>query len=266
MDEEAVSQMNDDAAELENQDGIVEESTSENLTNEQEETQEVEDTEELTEEAQEVEDEPAEEELSPRQQKRVEQLKQSKLDSILDRVTQGKIKDSSYKPLDYKQTIDADDEVINQLSQDREQYATDLQRQTDERLTAELWRRDIKTDLALVKDRMDKLDPSDARAIDKEYMLYSGYDPETGRVANPTIGYADFVEAQIERAERLAANLNVRTQKNVAKQVAQTGLRPTGGASKATKISSPDDIANISNADWEKNRDTYLKQMGIKKV
>lgn len=263
MDEEAVSQTNDDAAELENQDEVVEESTSdENLNNE---NQEVEETVETTEETQETEEEATEEELSPRQQKRVEQLKQSKLDSILDRVTQGKTQSSTYKPLDYKETIEADEQVINQLSKDREQYATSLQEQTNERLTTELWKRDIKTDLALVKDKLDKLDPSDARAIDREYLLYSGYDQERGRVANPTISYAEFVEAQIERAERLASNLNIRTQQNVAKQAAQTGLRPTGGASKATKISSADDIANISDADWEKNRDSYLKQMGITK-
>lgn len=262
MDEEAVSQTNDDAAELETQDEVVEESTSdENLNNE---NQEVEEADGTTEETQDTEEETTEE-LSPRQQKRVEQLTKSKLDSILDRVTQGKAQAPTYKPLDYKETIDADEQVITQLSNDREQYATDLQRQTDERLTTELWRRDIKSDLALVKDRMDKLDPSDARAIDREYLLYSGYDQERGRVANPNIGYADFVEAQIERAERLASNLNIKTQQNVAKQAAQTGLRPTGGASKATKISSADDIANISDADWEKNRDSYLKQMGITK-
>lgn len=263
MDEEAVSQTNDDAAELENQDEGVEESTSdENLNNE---NQEVEETVETTEETQETEEEATEEELSPRQQKRVEQLKQSKLDSILDRVTQGKTQSSTYKPLDYKETIDADEQVITQLSNDREQYATSLQEQTNERLTTELWKRDIKSDLALVKDKLDKLDPSDARAIDKEYLLYSGYDPQSGRVANPTIGYAEFVEAQIDRANKIASNLNVRTQQNVAKQAAQTGLRPTGGASKATKISSADDIASISSADWEKNRDSYLKQMGITK-
>jgi hypothetical protein len=263
MDEEAVSQTNDDAAELENQnEEVVEESTSdEHLTKE---NQDVEETEEQTEETQEVEEETTEE-LSPRQQKRVEQLKQSKLDSILDRVTQGKSRDSSYKPLDYKETIDADEQVISQLSQDREQYATSLQEQTNERLTTELWKRDIKSDLALVKEKLDRLDPSDARAIDREYLLYSGYDQEAGRVANPTISYAEFVEAQIERAEKIAANLNVRTQQNVAKQAAQTGLRPTGGASKATKISSPEDIANIRDADWEKNRDSYLKQIGITK-
>ena len=262
MDEEAVSQTNDDAAELENQDEVVEESTSdEHLTNV---NQDVEETVETTEETQDTEEE-ATEELSPRQQKRVEQLKQSKLDSILERVTQKPKAQQGYKPLDYKEAIDADEQVIDQLSKDREQYATDLQQQTNERLTTELWKRDIKTDLALVKDKLDRLDPASARAIDKEYLLYSGYDQESGRVANPNIGYAEFVEAQIERAEMIAANLNVRTQQNVAKQVAQTGLRPTGGASKATKISSPEDIANIPQGDWEKNRDTYLKQMGITK-
>lgn len=265
MDEEAVSQTNDDAAELENQDQVVEESTSdEHLTNENQDNDGEPEEPKSNDEA---EDEPKdEEELSPRQQKRVEQLKQSKLDSILERVTQKPKAHQGYKPLDYKEAIDADEQVIDQLAKDREQYATDLQQQTNERLTTELWKRDIKTDLALVKDKLDKLDPASARAIDKEYLLYSGYDPETGRVANPNIGYAEFVEAQIERAEMIAANLNVRTQQNVAKQVAQTGIRPSGTASKAKTISSPEDIANISSADWEKNRDTYLKQMGIKKV
>lgn len=264
MDEEAATQTNDDAAELETKDEIVDEPTSdENLTNE---NQDDDGEPEEPKSDDEAEDAPKdEEELSPRQQKRVEQLKQSKLDSILDRVTQGKTQSSTYKPLDYKETIDADPQVIEQLSKDRSSAVEDAVTQNQEYIKTELWKRDIKTDLSLVKDKLDRLDPSDARAIDKEYLLYSGYDPQSGRVANPTIGYAEFVEAQIDRAHTIASNLNVKTQQNVAKQAAQTGLRPTGGASKATKISSADDIAGISSADWEKNRDSYLKQMGITK-
>ena len=260
MDEEAVSQTNDDAAELETQDEIVEESTNEDLNNEEVESEEVE-------EEQATEPEESEEDLSPRQQKRVEQIKEMKLNKILDRVTQGNKPQTQpgYKPLDYATSLEADPETIKQLQNDRDNYANSMQASVDTRMTTELWKRDIKSSLPLVKDKMDKLDPADARAIDQEYLLYSGFNAETGTVANPNIDYAEFVEAQIERAERLATNLSLRSQKNVVKQAAQTGLRPTGGTSKATKISSAEDIANISDADWEKNRDAYLKQMGITK-
>lgn len=256
MDEETKSQMQDDEVALET-------TNEENLENEVVQ-------EEVTEQQEESKDETEEqEELSPRQQKRVEQIEEMKLNKILDRVTGGKVapKPSGYNPLDYKQAIDADDEVVSQLSQDREQYGQDqrIQGQAEamEQLKYVEWKNNIRFDLPMVKEKLDQLPPAVAKAIDREYLLYSGADIENGRVSNPNISYAEFVEAQIERAEAIASIRNQETQKNVVKQAAQTGIRPNGATSRPNKITSPEDIAKISQDDWEKNRASYLQQMGI---
>lgn len=205
-------------------------------------------------------------ELSPRQQKRVEQIEEIKLNKILERVTGGKVPQSQgYKPLDYKETIQADDEVMSQLSDDREQYGQQKFNEGLEQLKYVEWKNNIRFDLPIVKEKLDQLPPAVARAIDKKYLIFSQADVENGRVGNPNISYAEFVEAEIEQADMIASVRNQDSQKNIVKQAAQTGIRPNGAVSKATKVSSAEDLANISQEDWDKNKDSYLRQMGINK-
>lgn len=155
--------------------------------------------------------------------------------------------------LNYSDALDADPEVIRQLEEDRQrassvQYNLGLQ-QAEEfsraQNVASEFRTNIKLDYPLVKDKLDKLDPIDREAIDVEYLQMTGYDTETGLVQNPNIGYAEYVEARIEQAERLASRLNARTVKNVAKQAAQTGLRPDGSSAKSLNLNkAPEEMTN----------------------
>jgi len=255
MDEEVTSQTQDDETQLD--------TTSENLNNEV--AEETEETVEQTEEETQEEAQEETEDLSPRQQKRVEQIQEMKLNKILDRVTGGRApqEQRGYNPLDYSKTIDADEEVVNQLSSDREQYGQQKYNEGIEQLRYVEWKNNIRFDLPLVKEKLDRLPPAVAQAIDREYLLYSGADTERGTVNNPSISYAEFVDAQIERGEAIASVRNVDSQKNIVKQAVQTGIRPNGATSKPTKISSSDDVANMSQSDWDKNRESYLRQMGV---
>lgn len=159
--------------------------------------------------------------------------------------------------LDYSKELDADPEVIQRLDEDRRaegqaQYNLGL-----ETAKAIEFRTNIKLDLPLVKDKMEKLDPRDAESIDKEYLLMVGFDPQTGFVQNPNIGYADFVEARLEQAERLAASMTAQTTKNIAKQAAQTGLRPDG--STASPLNLNKDPASMTNEELE----AVIKKAGL---
>lgn len=212
------------------------------------------------------------EDLSPRQQKRVEQIeekaKEHKFEKILDRIQNSRKPSEQAKPdlLDYRGSIDAPDEVYTKLEEDRAKAQEVGYAQGSNEVRTVEWKTNIRLDLPLVKEKLDKLDPVDAAIIDKEYLMYSGFDPQNNSVANPTISYAEFVEARIEQAERLASKMNVDTQRNIVKQASQTGVRPSGGtASRPTTITSAQDIANMSASDWEKNRDAYLSQIGIEK-
>lgn len=199
-------------------------------------------------------------ELSPRQQKRVEQIeneaKEYKLNKILDRIqtsqTQPRTK-SGFNPMDYREAMDAPDEVYEKLENDRRASAEASYNEGLRTAEAIEWRTNIKIDLPIVKEVLDRLDPEDAAAIDREYLLYSQYDPETGYVANSGISYADFVTARVEQVERIAKNLQVKSQKNIAKQAAQTGIRPDGGSNKP-KFDSPDDIAKLTPEQYRKHK------------
>lgn len=207
--------------------------------------------------------------LSPRQQKRVEQLEKKaeelKLNKILDRiqgVKQPQRREQS-DPLNYRDAIEAPDEVYDTLDNDRRNYGDQRYNEGLEVVKAMEFRTNIKLDLPLVREKLDKLDPADAAAIDREYLLYTGYDAQTGIVKNPDIGYADFVEAQIERAERLATNMHLKSQQNIAKQAAQTGVRPDGGGRQGIKIESAADIANMTPEQFAKNREAVYKAAGL---
>lgn len=259
----------------ESQEQLDQSTSEEQLNNEQSPEAEAEAPEQEAEVEADADAQQDEPELSPRQQKRVEQIenqaKEYKLNKILDRVqgvNQRPEQRQQQEPssINYRDEIDAPDELYNKLEKDRSTYGDERysegQRVAAEQLQALEWKTNIKLDLPLVKDKLEKLDPEDSAAIDREYLMYSGFDEKSGTVRNPGISYADFVDAQIERAERLAANLQARAQVNIAKQAANQGVRPDGGSRQGVTITNPGDIAKLSDKEFEKYRKDIYKQLG----
>lgn len=138
--------------------------------------------------------------------------------------------------LDYQTALDADPEVIKQLEDDRQREGQAQYNRGLQDLQYTQFYNNIRFDLPLVSEKLSKLDPMDAKSIDDEYLAITGADPNKGYVRNPDIGYAEFVEARLEQAERLAHSMNAQTVKNVAKQSAQTGLRPDGSSAKRLNL------------------------------
>ena len=144
------------------------------------------------------------------------------------------------EPIDYSESLDADEETVRTLRDDRDNYGRQQYEQgttaSERRVVASEFRTNIRLDLPLVKDRLGKLDPEDVRAIDTEYLQFVGFDESDGFVQHADIGYADYVEARIEQAERLAKRMTAETTKNIAKQTASTGLRPDGSSAKRLNL------------------------------
>lgn len=138
--------------------------------------------------------------------------------------------------LDYSNALDADPEVIKQLEADRQRTQESSYNEGLKKAEAIEFKTNIRLDLPLVQEKMSKLDPRDAEALDKEYLYTVGFDPQTGYVQNPNIGYAEFIEARIEMAERMGQAMSAETAKNVAKQAAATGLRPDGSSAKRLNL------------------------------
>lgn len=198
--------------------------------------------------------------LTPRQEKRVNQLEQQAkelgMNRILDRIQSVRETSSQRQtanPLDYRQAIDAPDEVYEQLSSDRDAFGQSQyqQGQNDAMRVSRLdkWELGAKIDYPLVADKLSKLDQSDIEVLNREYFQFSGVrysqDGTIEDVANPNISYADYVNARIEQAERLATRMNINTQKNVARQAANTGLRPDGTSAKPLNLNkAPQDMTD----------------------
>ena len=207
-----------------------------------------------------VDDAPDEPSLTPRQEKRVNQLEQQAkelgMNKILDRIQSVRSTPSQRpgaEPLDYRQAIDAPEEVYSQLDTDRKAYG---QSQYDQGVSEasrnsrlDKWELSAKIDYPLVADKLGKLAPEDVDVLNREYFLVSGVkqNPDGGieDVANPNISYADFINARVEQAERLAARMNLNTQRKVTRQAANTGIRPDGTSAKPLNLTkAPQDMTD----------------------
>ena len=147
---------------------------------------------------------------------------------------------SQQETLDYSKELDADPEVINRLEEDRRVATESAFYDGNERAMKNLqftqFYNDIRFDLPLVSEKMSKLEPEVAKAIDQKYLQITGANPATGTVDNPNISYLEFVEAEIEFGQRLAESMSRNTANNIAKQAATTGLRPDGSSAKRLNL------------------------------
>lgn len=222
---------------------------------------------EQPEQQEEVEEEPV---LSRRQQKAVDRVeaeaKEYGLNKILDRITQVKQPQSAPQQnsnLNYREVMDAPDEVYSQLEKEREQVRNQAYNEGINRFERFEFEQNLKTDLPLVQEKLSKLDPAAAEALDRMYLQTIGFNPETGIPTVKGIGYADFIDAQLELANSIASNKVINSQRNIAKQAAQTGIRPDGGGRQGFQVNSIDDIRGLSPEDFEKNREAIYRQAGI---
>lgn len=209
------------------------ETTSETVENEEE-----------TEETPEVEEEtPEEKPPSRRESLRIQQL--------LSKIKQQHPAPSEPKALNYRESLNADDEVINQLENDRRNYGKSLYDEGLRQAQSMQFHTRLDIDAPKVEAKYpqldktsDKFDPAVADAINTQYLYLTGYDAKTDTAANPNIRYSDYVEATMELIERAAGRKVAQSSKNIAKQTAVTGLRPDGSSAKRLDLNkAPEDMS-----------------------
>jgi len=205
----------------------------------EEEVGEVEEEVEDEEPAEETGEEPEVEEpkLSPRAEKRIEQLK---IKSLIADLKQKSQPQPNIKPgLDYRETLEADPEVLDRFEQDRTDYGQQNYQAGLEQAKSIQFHTRLEIDAPKIESKYPVLNkdsedfnPSVADALNEMYLSSVGYDKETGQVANPNIRYSDYIEGMMELVERTAATKTQKSTKNIARQAAQTGLRPDGSKAK----------------------------------
>lgn len=223
---------------------------SETTEKKEEETEEQEKEEEKHEEEAKPEDKeekPVEEEkpISKRQQYRIDQLIEKLKQNGVDPEEQVPSKKEPTKPegLKYEEELDADEETIKSLNDDREKYGQSMYEQgLKEAEALKQWQNAFEFKQMLIAEEprvlakysfMDKdsedYDEAAARAMVSKYFNFTGFDANTKTAANP-VSYLEYVDSEMELAQALAERMSRETRENVTKQAAQTGIRPNGSA------------------------------------
>lgn len=171
-----------------------------------------------------------------------------------------------YKPLDIK-----DGEYDpKELQQDRERYGEDRfaegRDESRNELKQELFVTNLKIDGAsvareypMLDERSDDFDPDLASHINELFLATVGWNGKS--VRNPNVSYYDYVAAFMDVVDRAATSRNADTATNVARQASRTGIRPNAQRRRSTVVRTPSDIANMSDADWEKNKDKVYAEI-----
>lgn len=87
--------------------------------------------------------------------------------------------------------------------------------------------------------KADDFNSSIANMVNSMYLKFVGYNPKTGTVVNPNIRYEEFVDAYMESVDVLSSQNRAKSSQNIAKQVANSGMRPNGVANTEYQGSNP---------------------------
>lgn len=193
----------------------------------------------------EAEAEPAAEEPAPAESEAeeppVSRREALRIQQVIEKAKQGAYAPKPEQPagLDYRTALDADEAVYTQLEADRKALGESQYNSGLEQAKSIQFHTRLEIDAPRVYDKYPQLDKNSAQynpavqqAVDSWYLATTGYDAATDRVANPSIRYSEFVEGIFELGNEIAGEKVQATVKNVAKQAAQTGIRPNGQASK----------------------------------
>lgn len=185
--------------------------------------------------------------VSNRKAKRLE-----KLEGLVERLKGSEAEaPKSSEGINYREMIDAPDEVIEQLETRSKEYGTSQFNAGLEQSKSIQFHTRLEIDAPRVEAKYPIFDkespdfnPAVADSINKWYLTSVGYDGKTDRVNNANVRYADFVEGIMELADNMAGEKNTQSVKNITKQAATTGLRPDGSVSKKLDLNkAPQDMS-----------------------
>jgi hypothetical protein len=112
----------------------------------------------------------------------------------------------------------------------------------------------------IMDEHSDEYDPDIANYLNNLYLQSTGFDGKT--VKNP-IKYRDFIQANMEFAERLKVQASAETASNIARQAGQGSVRQGANSrSSGRDWSDPQAIANLSTDEYEKYKpeiEAYMK-------
>jgi hypothetical protein len=144
---------------------------------------------------------------------------------------------SKPEALNYQEALDADEDVIKRLEDDRTQVGQSQYNEGLKRAEYLNWNTSLKIDAPRIESKYEVLNPNSekfhpavADTVNSFYLNMVGFDQASQTVGNPNISYAEFVDGFMELVQETAGERNAESVKNVAKQAAATGIRPDGSS------------------------------------
>ena len=185
--------------------------------------------------------------ISRRKAKRLE-----KLESLVEQLRGTQPVAPQVKGMDYRQEIDADENVYQNLETKSQEYGQAQYNAGLEEAKSLRFHTRLEIDAPRVESKFPVLDksseefnPAIAQSINNWYLSNVGYDARTDSVKNPNLRYADFVEGVMELVDNLATTKTVASGKNIARQAATTGLRPDGSSARSLDLNKqPQDMTD----------------------
>ena len=207
----------------------------------------------------EVPQEEPEEKPSRRQQLRINQLLEKLKESGKTPEEQEPSQPTKPTGIKYEEELDADEDVIKNLNDDREKFGQEMYQQglaqanaLKQQQDAFEFRHMLTQEEPIVLQKYpfmdkdsDQYDEQYAAAMVEKYFDDIQFDANT-RTARRPVSYLEYVESQMEFAAALAEKMARESHENVVKQAANTGLRPSGSSpSKGVNLNkAPEDMTD----------------------
>lgn len=200
------------------------------------------------EEPEETPSEVPEEPEEPEEQKPPSRRETLRIQQLLEKMKQQPKTPEATVPggIDYAKDLEADPEVAKVLEADRNSAIQQAARQTQAQLATYQWDTMVNIDGPQVAKEYSLLDkdsvdfhPALFDSMTKMYFQLSGVNigkDGAYTVSNPGMRWKDFVDSYFETADELANEKTRAATSNITKQAAQTGIRPSGGRTKALDL------------------------------
>lgn len=155
--------------------------------------------------------------------------------------------DTSATGLKYAEAFNIDSpETIKELEDDRQRYGDQAYQRGVSQAESIRFHTRLEIDAPRVEAKYPQFDKSSpqfnpvaADAINRMYLSTVGYDEKTDSVKSSNVRYVDYVDSIMELADEMAGDKVAKSQKNIAKQAATTGLRPGGSTPKRLNLTQP---------------------------
>lgn len=203
----------------------------------------------VEEETPEEEPEPVEEpEAEEPEEKPVSRREQLRVQELLSKMKQNQeaakpVAPTASDALDYDKALDADPELIKKLQEDRDRSNQAMYERGVAQANSIRFHTRLEIDAPRIEQKYPQLDktsdkfhPALANAINTMFLSAAGYDQTTDTAQNADLRYGDYVESIFELASEIAGEEVQASTTNIAKQAANTAIRPGGGSGKRLNL------------------------------